>query len=161
MRGQNGGAEYRRHLVFWPGNPTLQQTWALGDALQAGLTEWLSDSRFLLAGTCSYLLLPFWHKFDRLRAAHSAWDDCESWDHDANLVGLYYIMHSTEDFERHRHDHYQWLVEQGPGAKDANGRTAEEYFAANWPATESDGEGALWPETESEGEAYECYNSDI
>ncbi len=53
-----------------------------------GLTEWLSDSKYLLAGTCSYLLLPFWQDFDGLRAACASWSDFEVCGHEADLVGF-------------------------------------------------------------------------
>ena len=52
-------------------------------------------------------------------------------------------MHSEEDLKALRRDHHRWLVEQGPGVQDTKGRTAEEYFAANWPDTESAGEMSL------------------
>ncbi len=53
-----------------------------------GLTEWLSDSKYLLASTCSYLLLPFWQDFDGLRAACASWSDFEDCGHEADLVGF-------------------------------------------------------------------------
>ncbi len=66
------------------------------------------------------------------------WDGFETWGHDANLVGLDGLAHW--DFEELRRDHYRWPQEQGPGARDAKGRTAEEYLAANWPEAASDEE---------------------
>ncbi len=66
-------------------------------------------------------------------------EEFEPWGHDANLNGAERLSTtvSSRDFQELCSGHYRWLAAQGPEARDAKGRTAEEYFTANWPDTES------------------------